>query len=172
MPLVEINPANPFEDGRQSDRALAIRRGVTRHLQEAGVALIAELSLATGRRADLVGLDRKSRVLIVEIKSSIADLRADSKWREYLAFCDYFYFATHTGVPRSLFPPEHGLIVADSYGAEIVRGPQRLTMASATRKALITRFGRAAADRLERIICHYESAGGRLPVDIGSISGD
>ena len=169
MPIVDVNPANPLVDGRQSERALAIRRGVTRLLRHSAMTLVAELPLASGRRADLVGLDAKGRFHIVEIKSSVEDFRVDTKWPEYLAHCDTFHFATLADVPLDIFPETEGLIVADSYGAEIVRPARENTLAGATRKAMTLRFARAAAGRLERIIDHHEATGLALPDDLADV---
>jgi len=172
MPIVNFAPQNPMLDGRQSERALLIRRGVMRHFQEAGMALIAELPLASGRRADLIGMDRRGRFTIVEIKSSVEDFRADGKWPDYLMHCDDFFFATHAGVPQEIFPAEQGLIIADHFGAEIMRGPVAGNLAGATRKALTLRFARAAAWRLERVLAHHEASGGVLPDGFSAIDGD
>jgi len=172
MPIVELMPADPMTDGRQSQRALAIRRGVVRLLHESGVALVAELPLASGRRADLVGIDAKGRFVIVEIKSSIEDYRVDTKWPEYLCHCDRFYFATLPDVPAAIFPQAEGLIVADNWGAEIVRPSREGSLAGATRRAMTLRFARAAAARLERVVAHHEAAGLALPDDLALISGE
>jgi hypothetical protein len=48
-------------------------------------------------------------------------------------------------------PLEAGLILADSYGAEIVREPDPNRLAAATRRAVMVRFAQAAADRLHRL---------------------
>lgn len=170
MPILDFSGEDPLTDGRQSERALAIRRGVSRHFQELGVSLIAELPLASGRRADMIGMDRRGRFIIVEIKSSVADFRADSKWPDYLDFCDSFYFATHAGVPSEIFPRQEGLIIADFYGAEIIRPARQLALAGATRRALTLRFARAAADRLERILAHCNASGEPLPHELLSIA--
>ena len=168
MPILDVNPQNPLVDGRQSERALAVRRGVLRHLRQLGMAVLPELPLASGRRADLIGMDGKGRFIIIEIKSSIADYRADTKWTEYLAHCDEFFFATHVGVPQEIFPPEQGLLIADAYGAEMLRPSIAVNLSGATRKALSLRFARAAAWRLERILSHCESIGEALPGDLNS----
>lgn len=170
MPILDFSGEDPLTDGRQSERALAVGRGVSRHFREFGVTLIAELPLASGRRADLIGMDRRGRFVIVEIKSSVADFRADSKWPEYLDYCDAFYFATHAEVPRDIFPPQEGLIIADNYGAEIIRPSRQLGLASATRKALTLRFARAAADRLERVLEHCNASGATLPPELPGIA--
>jgi len=163
MPIVAFESSDPLTDGRQSTRALEVRRGVCRLLSETGVSLIAEVPLASGRRADLVGLDARGRFVIVEIKSSLEDLRADSKWPEYFDHCDRFYFATLADVPTEPFPETEGLIVADRYGAEILRESRELPMPGATRRAMLLRFARIAAIRLDRVIAHHEATGLTLP---------
>ena len=170
MPIIDPNAANPLVDGRQSERALAIRRGVLRLFRHTAITVVAELPLASGRRADLVGLDTKGRFHIVEIKSSIEDFRADSKWPDYLAHCDRFFFATHPEVPQEIFPESEGLIVADSYGAEIIRDSREGTLAGATRKAMTLRFARAAAGRLSRIIDYHEATGLTLPEELADMT--
>ena len=135
-------------DGRQSERALAIRRGVCRRLRAEGLALIPEVTLRSGRRADLVALAGDGMITIVEIKSSIEDFRADAKWRDYCLHSDHFYFATGPDVPAEIFPAEAGLIVADAYGAEILRLSRCVPMSAARRKEMLIRVARAGAHRL------------------------
>ncbi|MGA2043322.1 MAG: MmcB family DNA repair protein [Roseiarcus sp.] len=141
----------PIPDGRQSEIALAIARGVRRMLRGRGYSSVTELPLLDRRRADVVALHGDGSLLIVEIKSSIADFRADRKWRDYAAHCDRFYFAIPPEVPAAIMPVEAGLILADSYGAEIVREPDPNRLAAATRRAVMLRFAQAAADRLHRL---------------------
>ena len=148
MPIIQAIPRNPLQDGRQSERAMIVRRGVQRLLSEMGAHVIPELSLATGRRADLVALTRQGDIWIVEIKSSIEDFRVDRKWREYRLHSDRLFFASHPGVPTEIFPEECGFILSDGYGAEIMRDAPEHRMAAATRKAMMLRFARAGAARL------------------------
>jgi hypothetical protein len=148
MPIVSPFPTNPLADGRQSDRALLVRRGVQRLLIEAGATPLPELSLKTGRRADLVALNRTGEIWIVEIKTSIEDFRVDRKWHEYRDFCDRFFFATHPGVPAEIFPEDCGFILSDGYGAEILRDAPEHRLPAPTRKALTLRFARASAARI------------------------
>ena len=90
-------------------------------------------------------------LLIIEIKSSVADFRADRKWRDYAAHCDRLYFAIPADMPAEIMPSDAGLIIADPYGAEIVREPSPQRLAPATRRAVMLRFAQAAADRLHRL---------------------
>jgi hypothetical protein len=135
-------------DGRQSPTALAIARGTTRLLHSLGFSVVSELPLASGRRADLVALDAGGELWIVEIKSSVADFRADQKWMDYRLHCDRLFFATTLDVPCEIFPPDTGLIVADAFGASIhCEAPEHRLHAS-TRKNMLLAFARAAALRL------------------------
>jgi len=138
-------------DGRQSERALAIARGTLRLLASHDYAGIPEFTLAHGRRADILALGPKGEIWLIEIKSSVADFRADEKWEEYLPYCDRFCFAVGPDFPQELIPPEVGLIVADKYGAEILREGPVVTLAAARRKAITLDYARVAARRLHAL---------------------
>jgi hypothetical protein len=138
-------------DGRQSHTALAVARGTTRLLRSLGFACVSELVLASGRRADVVALGGGGDIWIVEIKSSVADFRADQKWMDYRLHCDRLFFATTLEVPCEIFPPDTGLIVADAFGASIMCEAPEHRLAAATRKNMLLRFGHAAASRLQAL---------------------
>ena len=127
-------------------------RGVGRALTDADHSVLAELSLGNGRRADLVALDRTGAIILVEVKSCRADFVADRKWQEYLAYCDRFYFAVGPDFPRAFLPPEEGLILADRFGGEIIRAARLRVLSPARRKAMLIRFGRTAASRLQTLL--------------------
>lgn len=144
LPLGFAEPAELYEPGT-ADR---IARGVCRRLGEIGYRSLLEFRVGIGRRADVAGLDATGRFIIVEIKSSLADFRADAKWPEYLPYCDAYYFAVADGFPQEILPAEHGLIVADEHDAVILREAPHRPMPAARRKAQILRFGLVAASRL------------------------
>ena len=143
----ELDFARPAS--RQGD-AGAIARGVCRMLGALGYATLTEMRLGSGRRVDVIGLDRHGGFAIVEVKASAADFRADRKWPEYLRFCDRFYFAVAAGFPLDLLPDDAGIIVADRFGGALVRPPPRARMNATTRRAQMLRFARDAAARLRR----------------------
>jgi hypothetical protein len=142
---------SPLTDGRQSQTALAIARGTARYLHALGYCVVSELPLPSGRRADLVALGGDGEIIIVEIKSSVADFRTDQKWMDYRRHCDRLFFATHSGVPYDIFPADAGLIVADAFGATIVCEAPEQRIAAATRKSVTLRFAHAAALRLQAL---------------------
>lgn len=138
-------------DGRQSATAASVQRGVRRLLAHLGQASLPEFSLANGRRADVIALAPCGRLTIIEIKSSVADFRADRKWPDYRDFCDRFFFAIPDGVPEDLIPESAGLILADGFGAAILREAPEHPLAGARRKAVMLRFAHAAAATLHRL---------------------
>ena len=139
------------DDGRQSETARAVVRGTRRLLRARSIATVTELVLADGRRPDIVGLGPDGAITIVEVKSSVADFRTDRKWHHYRAFCDYLYFAIPVTLPVAVMPDETGVIVADGYGAEVMREALVQKLAPATRRAMMIRFAQAAADRLHAL---------------------
>ena len=150
--LTDLSGLAPPVDGRQSAHAAAVCRGVGRLLRQRGFAMVTELPLATGRRADVVALGSDGELWIVEIKSSVEDFRADRKWPDYRLSCDRLFFASHAGVPLDLFPQDAGLILADQFGAELIREAPEHRLAGATRKAMLVRFAQAAALRLHGLV--------------------
>jgi hypothetical protein len=140
-----------FNDGRQSATALSVQRGVCRLLRAHGFATVTELTLVSGRRVDVMAVDGTGAIWVIEIKSSLADLRADFKWPEYEDFCDRLYFAIPPEMAPEIMPLEAGLIVADRWGAEILRHGECCRLAGARRKAVTLRFARAAAARLHAL---------------------
>lgn len=148
MAIIDLHGKNPTLDGRQSENALLVRRGVQHLLKHMRHAAVAELSLANGRRADLLSVSEKGEIWIIEIKSSIEDFRVDQKWPDYRNFCDRLFFATHSAVPLDIFPEDCGLLLADRYSAELIREAPEHRLPPARRKALTLQFARAAAKRL------------------------
>jgi hypothetical protein len=150
MSLNSLATALPV-DGRQSQTALAVARGTTRYLHTLGYCVVGELPLPSGRRADLVALGSDGEIIIVEIKSSVADFRADQKWTDYRLHCDRMFFATIIDVPREIFPSDAGLIIADAFGASIATEAPEHRLPAARRKTMMLRFAHAAALRLQAL---------------------
>ncbi len=148
--------ADPYAAGPLG--AALLSRGVCRALDQLGYAALVEFPLANGRRADVLALSQSGEFIIVEIKSSIADFRADRKWGFYRDYADRLYFCVANDFPAALIPEECGLIVADGFGAAIIRDGDPSPLAPARRRALTLRFARLAASRLRR---HLDPQPGR-----------
>ena len=150
------NPVSRLDDclADAPPAAQDVARGITRLFFRQDMFALCEVPLANGRRADMMAVDARGMLTIVEIKVSRADLLGDHKWPEYLDYCDRFYWAVPPGFPIELFEGEAlqpslcGLIVADRYDAAVVREPLMRKLPPPRRKAETLRFARRAARRL------------------------
>ena len=129
-----------------------IVRGTCRLLAAHGYGTLTEVTLRTGRRVDVMALAPDGGIAVVEVKSSVQDFRSDRKWRDYLDFCDRFFFAVGEGFPHDILPGEPGLIVADRFGAAILRDAPETRLAPARRKALTLKFALLGSQRLTRML--------------------
>lgn len=146
-----ILPSPCFQD--LAPIAMEVARGVTRLFCRRDLFAMCEVPLPNGRRADLMGIDPKGKLTIVEIKVSKADLTGDGKWTDYLDYCDNFFWAVPAALSHLLeeerfLPDTAGVIVADRYDAAVLREAPERPLAPARRKAEVLRFARRAARRL------------------------
>jgi len=141
-------PQDPAVATERSNLAVGLARGVGRMLGHHGYVWMTEFTLRSGRRVDVIGLDGKGRIVVVEVKSSIEDFRSDQKWPEYLDYCDSYYFAVAEDFPTEILPDDVGLIIADKFSAAILHESPPLALNASRRKALILQFAQVAARRL------------------------
>jgi hypothetical protein len=152
-------PASCQDHASDTLCAADVARGVTRMFLRHDLATIHEVPLEGGRRADLMAVDARGQLVIVEIKVSRADLLGDGKWQDYLAHCDRFYWAVPAGFDASpidgpaFLPERTGVIIADRYDAEIVREARTDPLPAHVRKRCTLAFARRAARRL---IAHHD----------------
>lgn len=145
--------ANPDSPPPTVHDAAAVARGVGRLFARNDIWCLTEMPLRNGRRADLMGVDAKGQIVIVEIKVARSDLLGDAKWGEYLDFCDRFFWALPPSLDRSplegeAFRPDCcGVIVADGYDAEILRPAPLQPLNAARRNKELQRLARAALRR-------------------------
>lgn len=126
-----------------------LARGVSRHLRSYDFVSVEELVPTSGLRVDVMGLGPKGEIWIIECKSSRADFQSDHKWQGYLEWCDRFFWAVDMDFPTEILPDDTGLIIADGYGAEVVRMAPEAKLAPARRKVMIQKFARHAAVRAQ-----------------------
>ena len=141
------------DDGLGTADALAVARGIGRLFARNDIWCLPEMPLRNGRRADLMGVDSKGHIVIVEIKVARGDLLGDAKWPDYLDFCDRFFWGVPPHLDRSPLESEShrpdacGVIVADGYDAEILRPAPLVPLNAARRKVEMERLARAALRR-------------------------
>jgi hypothetical protein len=128
-----------------------LARGVSRHLLGHDFVTLEEVVPAPGLRVDVMALGPKGEIWVVECKSGRADFRTDRKWQGYLDWCDRFFWAVDADFPTDLLPQGTGLILADGYGAEILRMGPETPLAAARRRVMVQKFARHAALRLQAL---------------------
>lgn len=152
--LSPIHDSPPLAGLAASD----VARGIARLFARNDIWCLGEVPIPNGRRADLMGINARGQVVIVEIKVARADLLGDSKWPDYLDFCDRFYWGVPPGLDRAPLEGEAyqpgicGVIVADGYDAEILRPAALVPLAAARRKAEVERLARIAMRRHTALI--------------------
>src|SRR5256885_10162745 len=107
--------------------AAEVARGVTRLFSRQDLFAICEMPLPNGRRADMMAIDPKGGLTIVEIKVAKADLVGDGKWFDYLDYCDRFFWAVPASLARILeeeryLPEAAGLILAGRLHSAVICG--------------------------------------------------
>ena len=156
--MLDMAPASCLDGGDPAICAADVARGVTRMLLRHDLTTMGEVPLDGGRRADLMAIDARGQLVIVEIKVSRADLLGDGKWPDYLAHCDRYYWAVPAGFDLSplngaaFLPERTGVIVADRYDAAIVREAHPTPLPAHARKRCTLAFARRAARRLTGLI--------------------
>jgi hypothetical protein len=148
-------PASTLHDSSAPASLLAtdVARGIARLFARNDIWCLPEVPIRNGRRADLMGIDARGQVVIVEIKVARADLLGDAKWPDYLDFCDRFFWGVPPGLDRAplesaAYRPETcGVIVADGYDAEILRPAALEPLAAARRKVQVEQLARIAMRR-------------------------
>jgi hypothetical protein len=149
-PPVPHLDASAFRRAPGATATPTLTRGVCRLFDEMGAGAITEFPLPNGRRVDVMALEASGSFAIVEIKVSAADFRADRKWRDYLPFCERFYFAVPENFPAAILPEDCGLIVADRFGAAIRRAAPENIVNPARKRRQLLRFALTASERLQR----------------------
>ena len=128
-----------------------LTRGVRRAFAARGEATLSEFVPTKGLRVDVFAVARDGAMSIVEVKSGIADWRADQKWPRYRDWCDRLFVCVDAAFPIDVLDESLGVIRADAFGAEIVRASPTTPLAPARRRSLLLRFATDAARRLHRI---------------------
>lgn len=134
--------------------ATDVARGLARYFHRQGQTVLCEVSLPNGRRADVIAIDARGTITLVEIKVSRADLLADQKWPDYLDWCDRFCWALSPSMDPALLddatrlPERCGLLVGDRYDAVMIREPQMVPLAPARRRSEVLRLARIAMRRM------------------------
>ena len=78
-----------------------LTKAAVMHMARYGFAIHVEVGLARGAslRADLLCLNFKKKIVVIEVKSCYSDFSTDSKWPRMLSLCDQLVFV----MPQSVW---------------------------------------------------------------------
>ena len=140
--------------------AKRIFAAVMRYYTERGFACLPEFTLKTNRRPDITCLGKDGQIIMIEVKSSVADFKSDHKWPDYREWADAFYFAVGDDFPHEILPDETqcGIIITDGFDCHELRQAPLEKLAAARRNHLIRRLARTAMLRQYYHLSEAESA--------------
>ena len=115
-----------------------------------GDGVLREFKLKNRRRVDLVTINDKGWIIIIEIKSSPEDFLSDKKWGEYIDWADQFYFGVAHNFPISILPKEHGIITTDGFDVYQAQPSPIHALNGSRRNNLIRKMAKASMRRIEQ----------------------
>ncbi len=115
-----------------------------------GNGVLREFKLKNRRRVDLVTINDKGWITIIEIKSSPEDFLSDKKWGEYIDWADQFYFGVAHNFPIGILPKEHGIITTDGFDVYQVQTSPVKKLNGSRRNSLIRKMAKASMRRIEQ----------------------
>ena len=115
-----------------------------------GDGVLREFKLKNRRRVDLVTINDKGWIVIIEIKSSPEDFLSDKKWGEYIDWADQFYFGVAHNFPISILPKEHGIITTDGFDVYQAQPSPIHKLNGSRRNNLICKMAKASMRRIEQ----------------------
>lgn len=150
-------------------KADTLKAAAVSYFLKGGYSCFLELGLSSwgARRADMLGLNLRQKIVVAEVKSSPRDYKTDTKWREYLNFCDRFYFIMCPATLEKLKPrlkidlkgTGAGVMVLnpDTGYLEVVKKAAVRELDDETRLSLITRMAwrGGISKRTNRRTRHY-----------------
>ena len=92
-----------------------------RFLSLKGYQVLTEFALPNKKRVDIIAINSKKKIIIVEVKSNKKSLRVDKKWKHYLSYCNYFFFAVNGSLKLKDYSNNVGVIQNSQKGTKIVK---------------------------------------------------
>ena len=117
-----------------------------------GYKVLSEFALPNKKRVDIIAINLKKEILIVEVKSNKKNLKYDKKWKNYLNYCNYFYFACNDKIKDLDFSKNIGVIQNNSKSIKIIRKSKYKKLSENKKKKLIFKIALSAASKFHRLI--------------------
>ena len=114
--------------------------------------VISEFGLPNKKRVDVIAINSKKEIVIIEVKSNKENFKIDKKWKKYLSYCNYFYFAFDKFSKKINLPKKIGVIQTNKISAEIVKRAIYTKIPEQKKNNLIFSFALSAASKFHRLI--------------------
>ena len=130
----------------------SIFKQTMRFFSKKGYQVLSEFSLPNKRRVDIIAINLKKEIIIIEIKSKKKDLNYDKKWKSYLNYCNYFYFACNEKITNVNFSQNIGIIQKKFNKIKIIKESKYKKLSQIKKNKLILNFALSAASKFHRLI--------------------
>ena len=121
-------------------------------LYSKGYKVLSEFALPNKKRVDIIAINSKKKIIIVEVKSNKKDFKLDKKWKNYLNYCNYFFFASNEKFINFKFKSEVGLIEKKGNCIKITKKPKYNLISDRKKNSLIFKMALSAASKFHRLI--------------------
>ena len=117
-----------------------------------GYKVLSEFALPNKKRVDIIAINLKRKIIIVEVKSNKKSLKYDKKWKNYVNYCNYFYFACNDKLKDFNFSENIGVIQNNSNNIKIIRKSKYKKLSENKKKQLIFKIALSATSKFHRLI--------------------
>ena len=128
-----------------------ILQNTMRFLSAKGYRVLSEFALPNKKRVDIIGINLKKEIVIVEVKSNKNGIKLDKKWKNYLNYCNYFYFACSEKLNLN-FSENIGIIRNNCNKIEITKEPKYKKLPENKKNKLIFKISLSAISKFHRLI--------------------
>ncbi|QDH83400.1 hypothetical protein [Achromobacter phage Motura] len=127
--------------------ALEAKAVVAKYFTKKRMCANAEIGLRSRRegaiRADILAMSMSQEIIVVEIKSSVADFRSDKKMHLYLDYCNKAYLACSLEVYKKIkadIHPGFGVMIIGEKSVRVIKNAKRRDMDPEIRMGVIMRL--------------------------------
>ena len=117
-----------------------------------GFKIITEFALPNKKRVDIIGINTKKEIVIVEVKSNKNNFKNDNKLKKYLKYCNYFYFSCNEEIKDICISKKVGIILYNSKNIEISRYSKYRKLSELIKNKIIYNFALSAASKFHRLV--------------------
>ena len=117
-----------------------------------GYKVLSEFALPNKKRVDIIAINSEKEIIIVEVKSNKNGIKNDKKWKNYLNYCNYFYFACNGKLKDLNFYKNIGIIQNTASNIKIIKKSKYKKLSENKKNKLIFKIALSATSKFHRLI--------------------